>query len=68
MVVNRDRWRAVAENQCGVTLWEACEGALVPVALVAVTVKVQGLRAESPFTIIGLVRPEAFCPELAVTV
>jgi hypothetical protein len=52
----------------GVTLLEAYEGGPDPILLVAVTVKVQGVPLVSPFTVIGLVGPEAFCPELDVTV
>ena len=52
----------------GVTLLEALEGGPIPILFAAVTVKVQGVPLVSPFTVIGLVGPEAFCPELDVTV
>ena len=52
----------------GVTLLEAFEGGPDPILFAAVTVKVQGVPLVSPFTIIGLAGPEAFCPELDVTV
>jgi hypothetical protein len=52
----------------GVTLLEESEGGPVPILFVAITVKVQGVPLVRPFTVIGLVGPEAFCPELDVTV
>jgi hypothetical protein len=53
----------------GVTALEAADGALVPVLLVAVTVKVYAVPLVKPVTVIGLPAPVAVTPPgLAVTV
>ena len=49
-------------TEAGVMLFEATEAALVPIALVAVTVKVYAVPLVSPVTVIGLAAALAVFP------
>ena len=51
----------------GVTLFDAAEGTLVPIALVAITVQVTGVPLVKPITVMGDVNPVLLCaPQVAV--
>ena len=51
----------------GVTLFDAADGALLPIALVAMTVQVTGMPLVNPITMIGDVALLALCaPQVAV--
>ena len=54
---------------CGVTLFDAADGALVPMALMATTVQVTATPFVSPVTVIGDVSwggDEVIAPQVAV--
>lgn len=51
----------------GVTLFEGADGALLPMALVAITVQVIAVPLASPVTVIGDALPDCDCaPQVAV--
>ena len=51
----------------GVTLFDAADGALVPMAFVAVTVQVTAVPFTNPVTVSGELVPDALCvPHVAV--
>ena len=51
----------------GVTLFDAADGALLPIALVAITVQVTGVPLTNPITVMGDVNPVLLCaPQVAV--
>ena len=51
----------------GVTLFDAADGALLPIALVAITVQVTGVPLVKPITVMGDIVLLALCaPQVAV--
>ena len=51
----------------GVTLFDAADGALLPIALVAIAVQVTGVPLVKPITVMGDVNPVLLCaPQVAV--
>ena len=66
---NADTAVGTPDTAAGVTADEAADAALVPIALVAVTVKVYAVPLGRPLTMIGLDEPEPVSPlGLEVTV
>ena len=51
----------------GVTLFDAADGTLLPIALVAITVQVTGVPLVKPITVMGDVNPVLLCaPQVTV--